>query len=116
MDGNSMNLLTIMESSPATLKIRDNLESAVDFCNMQFNLALARGDEEAMDYWHSLTRKYENQHYLANGIAACGVGLQYGVSDANGHAYKKNAEELRGLHKLSDIVLDELREEGICAK
>lgn len=111
-----MDLTEIMESSPATREIRDNLESAVAFCNTQFNLALARGDEEAMDYWHSLTRKYENQHYLANGVAACGVGFQYGVSDANGHAYKKNAEELRGLHKLSDIALDALREEGVCAK
>ena len=105
----------IMESCPATQRIRDTLESAVAFCNAQFNLALAKGDENAMDYWHSLTRKYETQHYLANGVAACGVGLQYGVSDANGHAYKKNAEELRGLHVLSDIVLDALREDGVCA-
>lgn len=108
-----MDLTQIMESSTVTRKIRDNLESAVDFCNTQFNLALARGDENAMDYWHSLTRKYETQHCLANGVAACGVGLQYGVSDANGHAYKKNAGELRGLHTLSDIVLDVLHEEGV---
>lgn len=111
-----MNLTEIMESSPVTQRVRDTLESAVAFCNTQFNIALARSDEEAMDYWHSLTRKYETKHYIANGVAACGVGLQYGVSDANGHAYKKNAEELRGLHKLSDIVLDALTEEGVCAK
>lgn len=111
-----MDLTEIMESSPVTQEIRDNLESAVAFCNTQFNLALAKGDEDGMDYWHERTRYYENQHYLANGVAACGVGLQYGVSDANGHAYKKNSEELRGLHSLSDIVLDALKEEGVCAR
>ena len=90
----------------------EELECLVSMCNERFQDALKRGDEAAMDFWHMRTRRFETQHGLEREIAACGAMLRCGVSDVNGKAYVNNASDMRGLSKISDMVLDILREEG----
>ena len=90
----------------------EELERLVSICDERFQDALKRGDEAAMDFWHMRTRRFETQHGLEREIAACGAMLRCGVSDVNGKAYVNNASDMRGLSKISDMVLDILREEG----
>lgn len=91
----------------------DSLERAVQICNERFQTALASGDEAAMDHWQALTRYFESQHALQCGIAACGVMLQYGVSDAVGHPLKRSLAEASGLSGTTDAVLGQLQDSGI---
>ena len=105
---------------------RDKLywEGVVQQANGRFMEALANGDEAGMDYWHNVTafaeQRAQSQSTVAEGIAAVAALMNYGVKlgaeSEKSYAERRYGEPLsarRGFHRVTDIVIDALKECGI---